>query len=106
MTDKAKQIIDSIKQACNVFAAMELPMAERECTLSYDAVMTLVKEMETIQRERDAAVEDMKGICSLCAHERMCEGYWCGDCNEFDVCEAPCKNCDSIENWQWRGVKE
>lgn len=100
MTDKAKQIIDSIKQACDVFAAMELPMAERECTLSYDAAMTLVKEMETIQRERDAAVADVAKL-KRCEH---CIGY--EEFLKIDGNIERCNACEERSHWQWRGVNE
>lgn len=102
MTDEAKRVAETIKQACDVFAAMELPMAERECTLSYDAAMTLVEELEqvkqerdglsimltsatsaaeTYKRERDAAVEALRTkayYCETCAH--YTPGYFCSGC--------------------------
>jgi hypothetical protein len=98
MTNKAKQIVESIKQACNVFAAMELPMAERECTLSYDAAMTLVKELETIQRERDAAFSEL---------ERRDREKGCVTCALYKPRHYTqiCKTCKKCDKWQWRGMK-
>lgn len=97
----ARDIINLIE---SLAAELEQVKQERD---GLDIMLGQARSMlETRTRERDAAIEDMKGICGLCAHEKTCTGYWCGDCDEFDVCEAPCKNCDSMENWQWRGHKE
>ena len=65
-----------------------------------DLIESLSAELEQVKRERDAAVEDLKGLCDVCAHRVTCDGPWCGDCDEFNGCTSPCNN------WQWRGVKE
>lgn len=101
MTDKAKQIIDSIKQARDVFAAMELPMAERECTLSYDAAMTLVEELERVRQERKAA-----GVCTSCGAPRDVEGRLNGRHDGYNVLfsaidEMPEKPCYTCVNRDW-----
>ena len=60
-----------------------------------------LKEMESrlahVERERDAAVEDLKG------------SSWCEDCRHYKAYakKEPCKTC--LKNnmktlWQWRGV--
>ena len=58
VTNEARKVIETIKQAFDVLERMELPMEERECTLSYEAAMTLVAELEQVERERAAAVEE------------------------------------------------
>lgn len=112
MTDKVKQIIETIKQACDVFTAMELPMAERECTLSYEAAMTLVKELERVGQERDALSSiliDMIPVVETYKRER--DAYFesmkglCATCKKAQFCVLPPGQCpDGM--WQWRGVKE
>lgn len=58
----------------------------------------LLDEKEQLERERNAAVEDLKMLakCPTCAHY----GTPCGP--------GPCANCHPIERqgYVWRGVKE
>lgn len=49
MTEKVRKVVDTIKEAFAVFDAMELPMEERECTLSYDAAMAIVDGFEQLK---------------------------------------------------------
>lgn len=53
-----------------------------------------------MQRERDAAVEDMAGICRK---HNVCDG-----CKNDDAAYIPndCIDCANACNWQWCGVKE
>lgn len=51
--------------------------------------------IETLLKERDAAVEDMKGICSFCAHKKTCQfGNHLRDI------------CVNGSRWRWRGPRE
>lgn len=59
--------------------------------------------IQQLERERDAAVEDLKKMgefrpyCGLCAHEKV------------GIDEEPCGTCREgyfENNWQWRGVQE
>ena len=69
-----------------------------------DLIESLAAELEQVKRERDAAVEDLRGYCNVCMHwnrglmEDACEH--CRHSRPFDD--------DTFEpdNWQWRGVKE
>lgn len=56
--------------------------------------------IQQLERERDAAVKDLKehgAYCSVCLH------------NEKLICEEPCATCSKLStvnkhiNWQWRG---
>ena len=71
-----------------------------------DLIESLVAELEQVKRERDAAVEDLRGACAFCAHVRECLVTGCtGDMGE--ACkQCPCETCFHDSNWQWRGVKE
>lgn len=57
----------------------------------------LLKKVEQLQAERDAAVDDLQmGVC-------------CGTCayDDTDVNEQPCATCaraTTFGNWEWRGV--
>lgn len=67
---------------------------------------------ETIKRERDAAVEQLKEVdvssyfeCAHCKHEELCDSpVW--PCNDCDNEECPCHTCSEGSNWQWRGVPQ
>lgn len=51
--------------------------------------------IETILAERDAAVNEMRGICSFCAHKKTCQfGNHLRDI------------CVNGSNWQWRGPQK
>ena len=49
MTDEAKRIIETLKQADKVFDAMELPEEEHNFTLSRESAMTLIAEIERLE---------------------------------------------------------
>ena len=104
-------VIESIKQAFDTFAAMELPIEEQKCTISREAATALFATFEQVKRERDAAVRQMLEAdknnpfaCMFCKHDEVCDGrmYICGDCNM----NCPCNTCCDHSNWQWRGVKD
>lgn len=51
--------------------------------------------LEETMAELDAAVEDMKGICSFCAHKKTCQfGNHLRDI------------CVNGSNWRWRGPQK
>jgi hypothetical protein len=90
---------------CALYAERSLLTQERERNiqiqdeLNKDIVM-LMAELEQVKRERDAAVEDMAGICRK---HNVCDG-----CKNDDAAYIPndCIDCANACNWQWRGVKE
>lgn len=60
----------------------------------------LVKKIERLQRERDAAVTDIHKTCSTCKHY-----YY----NRQDDDAADCPwldGCKIKDHWEWRGVPE
>lgn len=89
-------VIESIKQAFEVFAAMELPDEEQKCTISRESALALVATFEQVKRERDAAVEDLAihKFCHFCAEDPIAEEA------------SKCPSCVNKCNWQWRGVKD
>ena len=56
--------------------------------------------IQQLERERDAAVEDIFKTCLNCKHEKL--GYGVGPC---PPAEEYVKMIDCC-NWQWRGVQE
>ena len=73
----------------------------------------LKAELETVKRERNAAILDMKEYthCGYCKHQnknivKCTEFDFC--CDKCDAVGCECVSCDEIEhqNWQWRGLQE
>lgn len=60
--------------------------------------------IQQLERERDAAVADVKSLCATISFS----GTYCEYCkyNEEDgQCHHPCKPYSSEWGWEWRGVK-
>ena len=79
-------------------------------TLNY-ATTELHSAYDAMERERDAAVEQLKEVdrgdlfrCSHCIHDELCnDGLTsCIDCDK----DCSCHTCKNGSNWQWRGVQE
>lgn len=120
MTNEAKIVIESMRQAFEVFADMELPISERKCTLGYDSVIALINGFDEAQHDeknlrkmierlcvalddakkhRDAAIEDLNyagspdgEFCSICAFRRT------------EDCEN--RKFEYVHCWQWRGTED
>lgn len=63
-----------------------------ECVLAAAAIETLLAERDAAVAERNAAVDELRGVCKFCKHSppsfRKDACYDCGGDNH---------------NWQWRG---
>ncbi len=56
-------------------------------------------------RERDAALEMLRGECRACKHN--CG--WCnvGECKEcIHESDSGCDGKESVDKWEWIGIKE
>lgn len=71
-----------------------------------------VVAIETLLEERDAALEDLRGICWCCKHGKQWEQS--GPLSKLTACEH-LKECGVLAcggrsskcpHWQWRGPKE
>lgn len=59
---------------------------------------------EKAEKERDAAVEQLRGLCSACKHYTPYHNDGpCATCTHEVACFAPEKATDK---WEWVGVKE
>lgn len=75
--------------------ANELRQVERDA-LAY---------IQQLERERDAAVADVKSLCATISFsDNYCE--YCKHNEEDGQCRHPCKPYSSEWGWEWRGVKE
>ena len=89
--------------------------AECTATLTGDA-FELIKQLESslaqVEKERDAAVSDMRtavktnAVCIACKHDRPFDNN-CEE-NDFDCanCKSPCmcQSCHLGNNYEWRGI--
>lgn len=96
MRNEAADLIESLA------AELEQVKQERD---GLSIMLTQAQTMlETRTRERDAAVEGLRGICYACKNDTPGKLY-----RESPVCLACMHNMDDEDlddNWQWRGVKE
>lgn len=107
MSEEAKRVIDAMKQALDIFDKMELPVEERKCTLEYDSVIAIIKAFEQVTRERDAAVECLRGRCFACANAIPSEKIpKMNTCEHLTAAVAVGGYGKTVcDNWQWRGVE-
>lgn len=63
-------------------------------------IKSLAAELEQVERERDAAVEDVAKL-KRCEH---CIGY--EEFLKIDGNIERCNDCEERSNWQWRGARE
>lgn len=49
MAAAANKVIEAMKEAFDIFAKMELPIEERECTVGYDSVIALINGFEQLE---------------------------------------------------------
>lgn len=90
---------------------MDIRMECRNCNCPYEGVSVvndfcmnhladdLVKAIEQLVRERDAAVADIPERCATCKH------------TESKKTDSPCDRCFKYgtgkrSQWEWRGVKD
>lgn len=93
MTDEAKDVVEALRI-----------VGDSLFDNAADLIESLSAELEQVKRERDAAVESMRGWCAFCAHDERGKLL-----RESPVCLACMHNMDDEDledNWQWRGVKE
>ena len=71
-----------------------------------DLIESLSAQLDQVTRERDAAVEDLRGYCSTCVFKKPCIVTGCvGDMGE--ACkQCPCLDCANGRKWQWRGAEK
>ena len=61
-------------------------------------------ELEQVRREREAAVQQLQGICDVCQHYTPYHN--CGKCAfcEHEIVRDP--KIPPVDNWEWCGQKE
>ena len=72
----------------------------------YDCEMLGLANMriQKLERERDSAVECMRGACYLCIHTYPGISYLSG--SDCIGCRYNMVDHDGDDKWQWRGVQE
>lgn len=120
MTDEANTCVEILKKAarfgvsdcqyCPAYSVCPTGTAgwNNECMLetAADLIESLSAELEQVKRERDAAVEDMRGRCFACAHARPHDKYPNLNVCQFIPVALGGQGVRECELWQWRGVQE
>lgn len=57
MTEEARKIVETIKEAFETLAAMELPAEEQRCEINRDNAMTLIAELEQVPGQEKVVKE-------------------------------------------------
>lgn len=67
-------------------------IAEKQTNMNQSAA-ELALELDNVTAERDALLDEIRGMCNLCKHF-------------FDgVGDSVCSKCDWDKNWEWRGLE-
>lgn len=111
----ATELSKKFREACDNLRANGLDPTKDGVTLSYGAMLALCDSIEHLERERDAAVEDIRKAAWCCCH--VCKHYYQPDPNvrthsckkygDFDkhdfIADDGSIFCGAME---WRGVQE
>lgn len=71
-----------------------------------EAYRMALERAEKVEKERDAAVEQLRGNCSACQNYSPYHRKGkCKDCY-WDSANPACLREYQEDNWEWRGIKE
>ena len=73
----------------------------------YDLVLHYESRLAQVERERDAAVADLKdsGDCRYCKNLDLSDNCGFGNCCTCENDKCPCCKCDrKNDHFEWRGV--
>lgn len=89
-----EELVKNLREEAEAVQAIEwdIPI----CTANH--ILEAADAIERLQRERDAAVRDLRDECG-CTFCRF---------GEYEMSELPrrCRDCFHFENWEWRGVHD
>lgn len=111
------RIADFLRHDAQAYGVPGAPSIERileVCVEAANWIDNLENRLAQAERERDAAVSDLRGNyepCDVCKKKNICEQY-CPqndyDCNAcLDIERCIFHNCTKDNDlWQWRGICE
>ena len=74
------------------------------CGTAATASETLRADLSRVTAERDTAVDELRGKCSVCSHYTPYHNDGpCASCKFEVACFVPEKATDK---WEWRGIRE
>ena len=81
--------------------AKKIEIMNQGCPYQFneDIAADALAYIQQLERERDAAVQDLKvyKFCTACKHDK----------DDLDANKSsPCFGCHSKSNWEWRGPQE
>lgn len=71
-----------------------------------DGVAGMAKIIESAYKQRDAAIEDLRGRCFACAHVRPHEKFPKLNGCQYVPYAMSGQGARECEHWKWRGAKE
>lgn len=96
MSLSAASAIEILDRLCDWYEAENKKLTE---ALGDSFAIDLMNRLERAERERDAAVNDLRD----CAVEDYAECIYCSHRNKGTVL---CQNCIYGSNWEWIGLKD
>ena len=108
--DVLQKKLESVEQLESTYSQVSKALCGKE-NATVDELLQAVDQLKSrlaqVERERDAALNDLKddGDCYYCKHRDLCSQCYLGVCVGCDKEECPCCNCDRMNNnYEWRGV--
>lgn len=106
MTEEAKLAADTLRKMANFKQFLAFPQdTGRIINACADQIESLSAQLEQVTRERDAAVDELKGECDVCANRKDCTAPKCRKSQHKECEECPCRTCIYDTNWKWEGVE-
>ena len=105
--EKLRETVDKYATAARVIALHLKPFCDE--SLPYDemiadAARKASDELEQVKRERDAAIEYLRGICFACKNYSPYHNR--GKCRYCAYEPARDKDAEANDNWEWSGQKK
>lgn len=90
-----KGIVEAIEEVSWVVEGGDAHDLQDACDKAHASMADALAIIEQLERERDAAVAELKGYgCASCKYLMFPSTYTCGE------------KCIDFCNWEWHGVKE
>lgn len=92
----------AVTAAADAIEQLEADNESYKCAFAdlHNEIANYCETIATLEKERDAAVDDIPTACGYCK--------WFRDCGEVGCfCPKPCTNISGVNTmWEWRGVQE
>ena len=99
-----KTNIDGLQKSANdlIYAAFARGVKHGRYLEQQERIEGNRRELERVERERDAAIKDIKELCMR--HSYSSCAYCKFDTEDYG--EEKCMTCNLMDNWEWQGPQE